>query len=76
MFDTMEPETKLYLKKIMRTIFIGIFWMFFHIIVGIFLEYSFINGKPTTANIIYYCILIISLFFLIRYFWQQWKHGK
>lgn len=75
MFDTMEPETKHYLKKVMNSLFIGLFWMFANVIAGIFLELGFIGKTVSTANIIYYSCLLISLFFLLRWYWRVWKNG-
>lgn len=75
MFDTVDPQTKLYLKKVMKTIFIGLFWMMANVVAGIFFELGFVDGTLSTANIIYFAISLITLVFLIRFFIKLWK-GK
>ncbi len=76
MFDTIEPETRDYLKKIMKSIFVGLFWMFANIMAGIFLECGFVGQKLSTTNIIFYTVLFVSFLFLIRWYYLIWKDGK
>jgi hypothetical protein len=73
MFDKVEPEARHYLKQVMRTIFIGLFWMFAQVIAGIFFEFGFVDGGLSTANIIYYTIFVITLVALIFYFVKVWQ---
>lgn len=73
MFDKVEPEARHYLKQVMRTIFVGLFWMFAQVIAGIFFELGFVKGGLSTTNIIYYGIFIITLIALIFYFVKVWQ---
>jgi ABC-type spermidine/putrescine transport system permease subunit II len=72
MFDKIEPETRKYLKKVLNTLFIGLFWMFANVIFGIFLEYGFVQGAFTLKNIIYYSVALTTLVWLISYFIKLW----
>jgi hypothetical protein len=76
MLDTIEPETKRYLKKVMQTVFVGLFWMFAQVIAGIFFELGFVQNGFSVGNIIYYILFIASLSWLIFYFYKMWKDGK
>jgi hypothetical protein len=73
MTDLIEPETKRYLKKIMQTVFVGLFWMFANVIVGIFLELGFVNNGLTLSNILYFSISFITLVLLVWYFIKMWS---
>jgi hypothetical protein len=72
MFDKIEPETRKYLKKVMNTLFIGLFWMFANVIFGIFLECGFVEGALSLKNIVYYGLALATLVWLIRYFVRLW----
>ncbi len=73
MLQTVENDTKVYLKKIMTTIFVGLFWMFAHVIAGIFLGYALIGNKLNLGNYIYYSLLLVSFAWLIYYYIKLWK---
>jgi ABC-type maltose transport system permease subunit len=73
MATVFDPETTAYLKRILNTVFIGLFWMMAQVVFGIFLEYGFIGSKISIANIIFYTILVISLAALVYYFIKIWK---
>jgi hypothetical protein len=76
MLDTIEPETKRYLKNVMTTVFVGLFWMFANVIAGIYFELAFIQGKLNIGNIIYFAIALVSFIFLVRYFIKMWTTTK
>lgn len=76
MFDTIEPETKSYLKKIMTTVFVGLFWMFGGVIAGIFFELGFVENGWSIGNVIFYTSFLGTMIWLILYFKKMWKGGK
>lgn len=69
----MEPKIVVYLKRIIKTIFIGLLWMIVNTKLGIANNYAFIAHKITTGNIVFYCWFIISLLALLFYFYTIWK---
>ncbi len=73
MATVFDPETTAYLKRILNTVFIGLFWMMAQVVFGIVLEYGFIGNKISIANIMYYSICIITLAALIYYFIKVWS---
>ncbi len=75
MSDFMEPETRKYLKKVMQTVFVGLFWMFANVVCGIFLELGFVEKSLSLGNIIYFTIALTTLVLLVRYFIKMWKNG-
>ena len=69
----MEDDTRGFLILIVNTIAIVLLWMIANVLVGIYLNFAFFEGKPTWKNILYYITFLISLFFLIRYLRRKWK---
>jgi hypothetical protein len=64
MFDSVEPETRKFLKNILKSIMFFLAWMFFNVMVGIFMEYGLIENGVSFKNVLFYSL---SLFFLIAY---------
>ncbi len=71
--DAIDPETKAYLKRILNTVFIGLFWMMAQVVLGIFLEYGLLGESVSLPNVLYYAFFIITLFFLARYYIKIWS---
>jgi hypothetical protein len=74
MFSNIEQDTRQFLKRIVKTIFFGLFWMFAQVILGIFLQGGFIDKKPTIWNILFYLEFVVTFFFLARFYIKIWKH--
>lgn len=62
-----------YLLKVSRTLFWGLLWIFANSIAGIYFEMAFRTKHSLFVNIIFYIIMIISLFVLLRYYSRQWR---
>lgn len=71
--DYFEPEVKDFLKRIISSLFLGLFWLILNMTFGIFFEFIFINEKISFGNIIFYLFLLLSLYFLIRFYYRTWK---
>ncbi|RYZ20281.1 MAG: hypothetical protein EOO16_17200 [Chitinophagaceae bacterium] len=70
----MEYETRRYLKKVLNTLFVGLFWLIAQFVFGIFFAGAFpIGGRVDAVNIIYYCFFALSLAGLIWYFYRTWR---
>ena len=69
----MEPEVKSFLKKIVLSIFVGLFWLMLNMIIGIYFGLLFIENKISIGNIIFYLIFIGSLAVLIWFYYRTWK---
>jgi hypothetical protein len=69
----MEPEVKEFLKKIVSTVFTGIFWLMLNMTFGIYFGLLFIEDRIRIGNIIFYVFLLSSLFLLIRFYYRTWK---
>lgn len=70
----MEPEVAAFLKRILTTIGIVLFWMGVNSTVGIMFGYAFIEDKIKLGNILFYIWLVIGsplIFILLRKMWSE-----
>jgi hypothetical protein len=74
MLDRVEPKARIFLKKIMKTIFVGLFWMMLQVLLGIFFEMGFVEKNITMINVIFYVQLTLTLSLLIYFYYSLWKH--
>jgi hypothetical protein len=69
----MEPEVRVFLKKIVSSVFLGLFWMMINMTLGIYYGLLFFDPKITVGNIIFYLFLAASLLALIWFYRRTWK---
>lgn len=69
----MDSKLIQYLKRIIKTIFVGLLWMAVNVRVGVMGGYAFADNTLTTANIIFYLWFILSLIALLYFFYSVWK---
>jgi len=69
----MDPEVAAYLKRILNTIGIILFWMGINITFGIMFGYAYFEEGIHTSNIAFYIWLLISIPLMILYFRKLWK---
>ena len=70
----MEPEVAAFLKRILTTIGIVLFWMGVNSTAGIMFGYAFIEDKIKLGNILFYIWLVIAsplIFILLRKMWRE-----
>lgn len=69
----MDPEMKRYFKKIINSFSFGALWLIGIFTLGIFFQLAIIKNVIRWYNILFYVTLVTSLFFLLRYYYKQWK---
>ncbi|MBC7651303.1 MAG: hypothetical protein H7101_06095 [Deinococcales bacterium] len=70
----MEPEVAAFLKRILTTIGIVLFWMCVNSTAGIMFGYAFIDDKIKIGNVLFYIWLVIAsplLFIWLRKMWSE-----
>ena len=72
----MDPEVAAFLKRILTTIGIVVFWMGLNSTFGIMLGYAYVEDKWQLGNIIFYIWFVISIPLLIWYLWKLWKEQE
>lgn len=69
----MDPEIKRYFRKILNSFSWGALWLIGITTLGIFFKLAVISNGVQWYNILFYLILIISLYMLLRYYYKAWK---
>jgi hypothetical protein len=69
----MEPEVREFLKRIVLSLSVGIFWMAINSTLGIMYDFAFVHGSVSAGNIIFYIWFLASLALLLWYFVRLWK---
>ena len=72
----MEPEVAAFLKRILTTIGIVLFWMGMNSTFGIMMGYAYIEEKIQLGNIIFYTWLAIGTPATIWYLRKLWKEQE
>jgi hypothetical protein len=69
----MEPEVRLFLLKVAKTISTILLWMLINTVFGLGYNYAFFENKPGMGNIVFYIWFILSFAALIVFLRKQWK---
>ncbi|MCZ2223841.1 MAG: hypothetical protein LC122_09455 [Chitinophagales bacterium] len=70
----MEPDIKVFFKRIIIGAFIVFLWMTINVTVGLKFGYAYWNDKFTLHNFLFYLWLILSailFFLLIKHLWNK-----
>ena len=66
-----DPEVKKYFRKILNTIGFGLLWLMTALTIGLYWGLAHHSNKLYT--LIFYFGLLVSLFFLVRYYYKIWR---
>jgi len=69
----MDREIKRYFRKILNSFSWGALWLISIATLGIFFQLAIVSGVIKWYNILFYLILLGSLFLLLRYYYKVWK---
>lgn len=69
----MEAKVIEYLKRILKTIFIGLLWMAVNTKIGIMSNYAFFENEIKVGNIVFYIFFVVTLALLLIYFYKLWN---
>jgi cytochrome c biogenesis protein CcdA len=70
----MDPEVRKYFRKILNSFGVGFFWMFSIATAAFYFDLAIINDKIRWYNYLFYIIFVITLIWLIRFYYRLWKH--
>jgi membrane protein YdbS with pleckstrin-like domain len=68
-----DPEVRRFFKKIINSLSFGLLWMMSMATAGIYFKLGTTESSPLYAVILFYTGAVISLFFLLRYYYRMWK---
>ena len=69
----LEPEVKVFFKRLATSVFLGLFWLMLAMTFGIFFGFLFINERISIGNVLFYSFFLGSMFLLIRFYIKTWK---
>jgi hypothetical protein len=68
-----DPNVKEFLLKILNSISLVLLWLIACATAGIYFELGYTNGKPLIYTIIFYTVMAVTLFLLLRQLYKTWK---
>lgn len=69
----MDPEVRRYFRKIMATVGAGLLWIMVMAMLGLYLRLGyFVNGLDW-YNGVFYFVLFVTLFLLLRFLVSLWR---
>lgn len=71
--SSMEEDVKDFLQRIVWSISAGLIWLLINMTAGIFGGWLFFKDRPSAGNIIFYIWMIVSLAFLLRFYYRTWS---
>ncbi|MDI9363384.1 MAG: hypothetical protein QM541_00430 [Flavobacterium sp.] len=69
----MEPEVAAFLKRILTTIGIVMFWLGINSTAGIMFGYAFVDDGVTLGNIVFYIWLVVSFCIVFLWLKKMWS---
>jgi membrane protein YdbS with pleckstrin-like domain len=68
-----DPDIKNFLLKILNSISLVLLWLIACATAGIYFQLGYTNGKPVIYTIIFYTVMAVTLFLLLRQLYKTWK---
>lgn len=62
-----------YFVRIMRTVFLGFFWMLINVFLGLYLGFALPEESTPGRMIFFYIFLVLSLAGYLFIVWKMWK---
>lgn len=69
----MDPQVKIYFKKIMNSFAVGLLWMLVAGTLGLFFKLAIINKGWHWYNVLFYLFFFATLTCLLFYFHRIWR---
>jgi hypothetical protein len=68
----MDPEVARYFKKILRSLFAFLMWLFINVTVGIYFELAYSKNYSSFIHVLFFGWLVLSLVLLLWYMYKTW----
>jgi hypothetical protein len=68
-----DPEIRKYFVRILNTIAWFLLWLMTAVTAGLYFKLAYRTERPIIFVFIYYTVLVITLFLLLRYYYRIWK---
>ncbi|HVI48291.1 MAG TPA: hypothetical protein VM802_25710 [Chitinophaga sp.] len=71
--NKLDRELFFFLIKIMRTIFVGMFWMLINVFLGLYLGFAVPEESTKGRMIFFYSWFVLSLAAYLYMMWRYWR---
>lgn len=71
--DNLDWQLLQFFIKIVRTVFVGLFWMLVNIFFGLYLGFAVPEESTPLRMLLFYTWLVLSLAAFIYYIWRMWR---
>ena len=68
-----DPEVKIYFRKIMKSFSVGLFWLLIMATLGLFFRLGHVQNGGHWYNWVFYGVLLLTLAALLRFFYNLWR---
>jgi len=68
----MDPEVARYFRKILRSLFAGLMWLFINVTAGIYFQLAYSKDYSSFVHVLFFAWLVISLCLLLWYLYKIW----
>ena len=68
-----DPEVKRYFRKIMNSFGLGAIWLLVIATMGLAFKLAIIEGEVRWYNLFFYGLFLVSLGFLLLFYYRQWR---
>lgn len=68
-----DQDVKKFLLKVLNSISLVLLWLIAGATAGIYFKLGYANGKPIIYTIIFYVVMAVTFFFLLRYLYKIWN---
>ena len=69
----MDPEVARYFRKILRSLFAFLTWIFINITAGIYFKMAYSENYSSFIHILFFVWLVVSLVLLLWYLYKTWS---
>jgi len=70
----LDPEVTKYFRKIVRSLFAFLLWLFINVTAGIYFELAYGKNFSSFVHVLFFIWLVISLVFLLWYLYKVWNN--
>jgi len=68
----MDPEVTKYFRKILRSLFAFLMWLFINITTGLYFELAYSKSYSSFVHVLFFVWLALSLALLLWYLYKIW----
>lgn len=68
-----DDDVKQFFVKILNSVSLTLLWALAGVTAGLYFELAWAGNKPVYGTIIFYIVLAVTFFGLVRYLYKTWR---